>query len=59
VERVDEKRAQLLAERRAARLAREDERDVRVRQIFVEESDLRRLAGAFDALEGDEQPAVY
>ena len=59
MERIDEQRAELLTERRAARLAREDERYVRVRQVFVKEPDLRRLACALDALEGDEEPAVY
>jgi hypothetical protein len=41
MQRVDQQRAQLLAERRAARLAGDDERDRRVLEVFVEQPDLR------------------
>jgi hypothetical protein len=51
--------AQLFAERRAARLAREDEWDSGGREIVVEEPNLRRFAGSFNAFEGDEQAGGY
>jgi hypothetical protein len=58
-ERIDQQLAKLLAERRAAGLAGEDERDRGLREIVVQQLDLRRLARPFDALEGDEQPSCY
>jgi hypothetical protein len=58
-ERIDQQLAQLLAECRAAGLPGEDERDRGLREIVVQQLDLRRLARTFDALEGDEQPSSY
>jgi hypothetical protein len=51
--------AEFFAEGRAARLAREDERNGRAREIVVKEPDLRRFAGSLDAFERDEQAGGY
>jgi hypothetical protein len=51
--------AEFLAERRAARLAREDEWDRCAGEIVVQEPDLRRFAGSLDAFERDEQAGRY
>lgn len=59
MERIDEQGSEFFAQRCAARLARKNERDRRVREVFVQQADLRRFSGALDALERDEEPAFY
>jgi hypothetical protein len=56
MQRIDQQRAQLFAQRRAARFSREDERDRRIGKVFMEQPDLRGFASPFDAFEGDEEP---
>jgi hypothetical protein len=58
-ERIDEQLTQLFAERRAARFAREHERNGCARQVVVQEPDLSRFAGSLNAFEGNEEAGGY